>query len=123
MAKKSGWIKISGYLFLLGILIAVVDGLIPATIPYAGAILVLLGAVVGLLGELGMGSISRDESELFLLAVIALVAAGGSGAMLATIPLFGTYLSAMIINIGALVAPAAVILALEAIWVSGSTRF
>lgn len=123
MAKKSGWVKISGYLFILGVLIAVVDGLLPATIPYAGVILVLVGAIMGLLAALGMGSIERRDTELFMLAVIALIAAGSSGVALAAIPMIGTYLASIIGNIAALAAPAAVIVALEAIWAAGSTKF
>ena len=123
MAKKSGWVKISGYLFILGVLIAVVDGLLPATIPYAGVILVLIGAVMGLLAALGMGSIERRDTELFMLAVIALVAVGSANITLAAIPMIGTYLASIIGNIAALAAPAAVIIALEAIWAAGSTKF
>jgi len=121
--KASQWVKISGYLFLLGVLIAVVAGLVGAeTIPYSGTLLVVLGAIIGLLAALGMGSISREDTELFMLAAIALIAAGSSGAALVGIPYIGTYLNDIVNGIAALVAPAVVIIALEAIWRVGSEK-
>jgi len=125
MAKsdKSQWVKISGYLFLLGVLIAVVAGLVGATtIPYSGTLLVILGAIVGLLAALGMGSISKDDTELFMLAAIALIAAGSAGVALSGVPYIGTYLQDIVNGIAALVAPAVVIIALEAIWSVGSEK-
>jgi hypothetical protein len=125
MATKdnSQWVKISGYLFLLGVLIAVVSGLVGATtIPYSPILLVVLGAIVGLLAALGMGSISREDTEVFMLAAIALIAAGSSGAALAGIPYIGTYLQDIVGGIAALVAPAVVIIALDAIWNVGSEK-
>lgn len=125
MAVKAGnqWVKISGYLFLLGVLIAVVAGLVgSSTIPYSGTLLVVLGALVGMLAALGMGSISKDDAELFMLAAIALVAAGSSGAALVSVPFIGTYLQDIVNGIAALVAPAVVIIALEAIWKVGSEK-
>lgn len=124
MARKvSQWVKISGYLFLLGVLIAVVAGLIGmATLPWAPTLLVVLGVIIGLLAAIGMGSISRDDTELFMLAAIALIAAGSSGAALAGVPYIGTYLADIVNGIAALVAPAVVIIALEAIWRVGSEK-
>lgn len=120
---KSQWVKISGYLFLLGVLIAVVAGLVgSSTIPYSGTLLVVLGAIVGLLAALGMGSISKDDTELFMLAAIALIAAGSAGVALAGVPYIGTYLQDIVNGIAALVAPAVVIIALEAIWSVGSEK-
>jgi len=121
MAKKSQWVKISGYLFLLGILVAVVSGLV--YIPMASELLLVLGVVVGLMGAFGMGGIDRADVQMFLLAVVALVSAGHSGAALEAIPSVGMYLKPMIDNIAALVIPAAVIMALEAIWKAGSVKF
>jgi len=120
---KSQWVKISGYLFLLGVLIAVVAGLVGAsTIPYSGTLLVVLGAIIGLLAAMGMGSISKDDTELFMLAAIALIGAGSSGAVLAGIPYIGAYMQDIVNGIAYLVAPAVVIVALEAIWNVGSEK-
>ena len=70
-----------------------------------------------------MGTIDRTDTQIFLLAVVALIAAGGSGAILGDIPTIGPYLSSIVGYIVALVLPAAVIIALEAIWRTGSTKF
>jgi len=125
--KSSGWVRASGYLFLLGVIVAVVAGVArDAMIGYElsiHSILVVLGFVIGLLGVAGVGSIERGQSQTFLLAVIALVAAGASGAVLADIPTIGVYMASVVSYIAALVLPAAVLIALEAVWKAGSTRF
>ncbi len=118
----SQWVQISGYLFLLGVLIAIVAGVAPGVIPQTGTILVLMGAIIGLLGALGVGSVGKDEAELFILATIGLIAAGGAGTALSAIPSIGTYLRDIVNNIAALVTPAVVIIALEAIWRAGASK-
>ena len=123
MARTNQWVRVSGYLFLLGVLVAVVTGVLGSSvIPYSGTILVVLGAIVGLLGAMGWGSVSKDSSEMFLLATIALIAAGSSGAALEGIPTIGIWLRDIVGNIAALVAPAAVIIAVEVLWSAGSVR-
>jgi hypothetical protein len=125
MARRSGtdWVKISGYAFLLGVLIAIVAGIIgPQMIPYTGTLLIVLGAIVGLLGAFGIGSIDRASATEFLIATVALVAVGASGDTLIGIPTIGPYLSDIVGYIAIFVAPAVVIIALEAIWSAGSTK-
>jgi hypothetical protein len=127
MARKTGWVRASGYLFLLGVIIAVIAGLArDIMIGYEvsiHSILVILGFIIGLLGAAGVGSIERGQSQTFMLAVIALVAAGASGGVLADIPTIGVYLAGIVGYIAALVLPAAVLISLEAIWKAGATRF
>jgi len=120
MPKQSGWVKISGYLFLLGVVVAVVAGLV--NIPQSSTILLVLGVIIGLLGALGVGSVDPKEADMFLLAVIALMAAGAAG-HLGDLPIVGQYLGPIVSNIALLVAPAAVIIALEAVWRAGSIKF
>jgi len=125
MAKRSGndWVKISGYAFLLGILIAIVAGVLgPETIPYTGTLLIVLGAIVGLLGAFGIGSIDKDSATEFLVATVALIAVGAAGKTLEGIPTVGTYLANIVGYIAVFVAPAVVIIAIEAIWQAGSTK-
>jgi hypothetical protein len=124
MAKKSSdWIKISGYAFLLGVLISIVAGVLgPETIPYSGTLLIVLGAVVGLLGAFGMGSIGKSDATDFLLATVALMAVGGAGASIKDLPTIGPYIANIVRYLAVFVAPAVVIIALEAIWTSGSTK-
>ncbi|MEM5778394.1 MAG: hypothetical protein QXK49_02070 [Candidatus Aenigmatarchaeota archaeon] len=128
MPKKSaGWVKLSGYLFLLGIIISIIAGIFKASLmEYEASIhslLVIFGVIIGLLGAAGMGTIDRTDTQIFLLAVVALIAAGGSGSILSEIPTIGPYLASIVGYIAALVMPAAVIIALEAIWKAGSTKF
>jgi len=126
MAKKaSGWVKASGWLFVLGILIAVVAGLVPTIdSSMVTVVLAVLGFVIGLLGVAGVGSIDFKEVDMFLLAVIALMAAGNAGSAFAHLPEpLSTYLVVIVNYIGILVVPAAVLVALKAIWVAASTKF
>jgi hypothetical protein len=125
MPKKSvGWVKLSGYLFLLGIILSIIAGIFKTGYETAiHSLLVIFGVIIGLLGAAGMGTIDRTDTQIFLLAVVALIAAGGSGAILGDIPTIGPYLSSIVGYIAALVLPAAVIIALEAIWRTGSTKF
>jgi len=122
-ARSNQWVQISGYLFILGVLVSVVAGVAPGVIPSVDVILVVLGAVVGLLGAMGTGSVGKDEAESFLIASVGLIAVGASGAALANFPGIGdTYLKPIVQNIAVFVAPAVVLIALESIWRAGSVR-
>lgn len=128
MPKKSeGWVKLSGYLFLLGIIISIIAGIFgTALVGYQTAIqslLAVFGLLIGLLGAAGMGTIDRTDTQIFLLAVVALAVAGGSAGYISTIPTIGAYIASIVGYIAILVLPAAVIIALEAIWRTGSTKF
>ncbi|MFH0830276.1 MAG: hypothetical protein V1887_03905 [Candidatus Aenigmatarchaeota archaeon] len=125
MAKETQWVKVSGYLFLLGVIIAVIAGLAPIAIPPSttAMVLLVLGTIVGLLSAAKLGTISTDDAEAYLLSVIALVVVGANTAFLGALPMIGTYVAGIINNIAALAMPAAVILAVEAIWRSGAGKF
>ena len=126
MPKKDAmWVKLSGWLFILGILISVVAGIAPAMIPGITAVLPILGFVIGLLGVAGMGTLEKCDVDVFLLAVIALMAAGGAGnAFTAIDELYGGNILVNVVNnIATLVVPAAVLMALKAIWKSAQQKF
>lgn len=99
--------KIGHWAFIVGILLAIIAGLIPqlqtSTVTW---ILVILGLVVGLL------NITAKETTEFLVAVIALLIVGSAGA----IPALGGIVLAILANIVALSAPAALIVALKAVY-------
>jgi hypothetical protein len=99
--------KIGHWAFIVGILLAIIAGLIPtlqtSTVTW---ILVILGLVVGLL------NISAKETTEFLIAVVALLIVGSAGA----IPALGGIVLAILANVVALSAPAALIVALKAIY-------
>jgi hypothetical protein len=128
MPKKSvGWVKLSGFLFLLGIIISIIAGIFGASlIEYTGTIhslLVVFGVIIGLLGAAGMGTIDRTDTQIFLLAVVALAAGSSGVGYLGEIPTIGIYLRDIVSYISVLVLPAAIIIALDAIWRTGSTKF
>ena len=99
--------KIGHWSFIVGVLLAIIAGLIPqlqtSTVTW---ILIILGLVIGLL------NITAKETTEFLVAVIALLIVGSAGA----IPVLGGIILAILANIVALSAPAALIVALKAIY-------
>ena len=122
--------KIGSWLFLIGILVAVIVGLIVGaswyTDPnsYVAALLATLGFVVGLLSFFAMGSITHEKVPAFLIAALTLV---GIGALSSTWT-FGNYtgFAPYFLNItqylAIFAAPAAGILAIRAIWDAGKTE-
>jgi hypothetical protein len=105
--------KIGGWAFILGVLIAVVAGLASgaldaATAGYVTLALVVLGLVVGFL------NVGDKEIKDFLIAAIAVILVGTAN--LTAIPVIGTYLALMVLNVSAFVAPAALVVALKAVY-------
>ncbi len=116
--------KIGVYAFLLGIIIAVIVGLLATyaatalgttTIGVTSAIVVVLGLVVGFL------NISEKQITPFLVAVIALAVSGiaaGTASLtyLNFIPTLGTLFANVVGNITMFVVPAGIVVALKAVW-------
>ncbi|MBW3002713.1 hypothetical protein KY338_06155 [Candidatus Woesearchaeota archaeon] len=101
--------RLGHWAFIVGVLIAVIAGLVPAwNTPTVMWILVILGLIVGLL------NITAKETVEFLVATIALVLIGTAG--IQTLPALGTIVTAILENIVAFVAPAALVVALKAIY-------
>jgi hypothetical protein len=110
--------SLGSWAFILGVLIAIIAGLAAGSLDvttqgYIGVVLVVLGLVVGFL------NIGAKEVTDFLIAAIALVAVGAAN--LGTIPMIGAYLASMVLFIAAFVAPAALIVALKAIYNTART--
>lgn len=103
--------------FLIGVGISVIIGL-PATSlgGYLGivyGILALLGLVVGLM------NINEKETTAFLVAAIALLTIGAPFSKLEALPALGMlipFISGIVSALGAFVTPAAVVVALKAIY-------
>ncbi len=110
MAKKTTPKKFGHYMFLLGVLLAIIAAFV--SIPYLGLVLMTLGVIIGLV------NVTAKETTEFLIATMALVIAGIASGGIATIPLVGLYIAKMLANIVALVVPAAIIVALKAIKVT-----
>ena len=99
--------KLGHWAFIVGIIIAIIAGLVPAwQTPTITWVLVILGLVVGLL------NITAKETIEFLVAAIALLVIGSAGA----IPALGTIILSILANIVAFVAPAALVVALKSIY-------
>ncbi len=108
--------KLGHWSFILGVAIAIVAGLATGLAGFQNewiaTILVILGVVVGFL------NISEKEISSFLIAAIALLVAGAAG--LGSLPVIGpSILGPILVNIATFVAPAAVIVALKAVYSLG----
>ena len=104
--------KIGEWAFIIGIVLAVLFGFVPATyLGMATLVLVILGLLVGFL------NITEKETTPFLVAGIALLATGNAADSLNAIPYgLGAFLSNAVKNIAAFVAPAAILVAVKAIY-------
>ena len=121
---------IGSWLFLIGILIAVIVGIIVGANWYTdsnlfiAAILAVLGFVVGVLSFFAMGSITHERVPTFLIAALTLV---GIGALSSTWT-FGSWggIEPFFRNItqyiAVFAAPAAGLLAIRAIWDAGKSE-
>ncbi len=103
--------KMGQWAFMLGIVIAIVGAFVGTYADMVTFLLVLMGIVVGLL------NITQKEVSAFLLAVIALLMVGAAG--LERLPMIGDTVGLTLGNISTFVAPAAVIVALKAVWQMG----
>lgn len=118
--------KTGEYAFLAGVAVAVLAALVTlvpsVALPsgWVAVVLVVLGLVVGFL------NISDKESQPFLLAVVALLAAGTVGFKplvdQSELAVLGKLLTAVVQNLATLVAPAAVILAVKSTWSMASGK-
>jgi hypothetical protein len=121
---------IGSWLFLIGVLIAVIVGIIFAAnetwlADYSGTIstlLAVLGFVVGILSFLAVGNISQERVPTFLIAALMLVGIGASASFFTNIDIIGPYFTWIAAMLAVFVAPAAGILAIRAIWDSGKTE-
>ena len=118
--------KLGPIFFLLGVIIAIVVGLLIGaeviettdndTWGYIAAALTGLGFLVGLVTIMGTGTITKEEITQFLVCTIALVAVGIAGQQTMDIPLIGVYLGGVTLCMVLFFAPASVIIALKTLW-------
>jgi len=98
--------------FVLGLLIAIVCGIVAPTNPVVILVLVLLGIIIGVL------NITAKEIMPLLLAAIALIVVGGVFEPIRVVGI-GAILDNILKLVATLVAPAAVIAAVRALWSVG----
>jgi hypothetical protein len=120
MAKgKTNVLSIIGFwAFIVGLVIAVVVGIL-AALGLAGGmmtaiiiVLIILGLIIGFL------NITAKEILLFLVATIALIVVGAVFAPLKTLAI-GNILDNILALIATLMAPAAIVAAIKALWAVG----
>ena len=106
--------KIGEWAFIIGIIIAILVGFVndSSLMGILTLVLVVLGLLVGFL------NITEKETTPFLVAAIALLATGSASDSLKLIPsaVLGSFLANAVNNIAAFVAPAAILVAVKAIW-------
>src|SRR3989338_3037872 len=113
------------YAFLVGVAIAIIVGalsaagqasMLGAAAAWVPLVLIILGIVVGFL------NVKDKETDKFLIASLALLAVPATGLWLNQIPMVGVYLLGIVGNVAVFVAPAALIVALKAIYALASEQ-
>jgi len=129
----------ASWLFLIGILVAVIIGLLAQTYwppvidattgataypfpTYLTISLAVLGFVVGVLSFFAIGNITRERIPTFLIAALILVGIGATGQAFANLDVVGTYFANIAYTLAIFAAPAAGLLAIRAIWDAGKTE-
>jgi hypothetical protein len=120
--------KIGSWLFLLGILIAVIVGLLSGgniwtdTSGYVNIVLAVLGFIVGILSFFAVGTITQEKVPTFLIAALILVGIGATATWFENLSLIGDLYMGIAGTIAIFAAPAAGLLAIRAIWDSGKSK-
>jgi hypothetical protein len=126
--------KIGSWLFLIGILISVIVGLVAQQMwydtttqtvmypTYISITLAVLGFVVGVLSFFAIGNITHDRIPTFLIAALILVGIGATGQAFANLDVIGQYFANIAFTLAIFAAPAAGLLAIRAIWDAGKTE-
>ena len=116
--------KIGHYSFIVGVLLAILLGLVPASklgdaAVWLTSLLVVLGLIVGFLNVTG-----KETKEFLIVETILVVVSsmGNAEASLTSVQKLGPYLSAIFTQIMAFVVPATVIVGLKDIWALGKSN-
>ncbi len=107
--------RVGGWAFILGVVIAIIAGLVAGYLDaisagYIALVLVILGLITGFL------NLNDKETQPFLVAAIAIMLMQLSAGGLNLIPYIGLYLVSMVRNIAVFVMPAALEVGLKAIY-------
>jgi len=106
--------KIGSLAFVLGVVLAIIAGIVQSVVVFVGVPLITFGLFVfGVI--VGVLNITDREVNAFLLAAIALIALSLTAAGLNNIPFIGSLLVRIVGNIAVFVAPAALIVSLKAV--------
>lgn len=107
--------RVGGWAFILGVVIAIIAGLVAGYLDvvsagYIALVLVILGLIVGFL------NLNDKEMQPFLIATLALMLLQVTAGGLNMIPYIGIYLVSMVSNIAVFVMPAALVVSLKAVY-------
>jgi len=105
--------RIGFWAFIIGLILAIIAGFVAHDNTAVIVILVILGLLIGLL------NITGKETLLFLVATIALISTKAAFDSL-TILSVGKYLDQILTLVATLMAPAAVVASIKALWAVGS---
>lgn len=120
--------KIASWLFLIGVLIAVIIGLIGGAnlwtdaSGYINITLAALGFIVGILSFFAIGNITTERIPTFLIAALILVVIGATATWFQQLNLIGDIYMGIAGTLAVFAAPAAGLLAIRAIWDAGKTE-
>jgi hypothetical protein len=123
--------KLGSWLFLAGVVIAIIAGIIVGarwyidTGSYLSLILGLLGFIVGILSFFAVGQITKDRIPTFLIGALILVVIGASATLWTSLinnADFVFFFTSLTGYLAIFAAPAALLLAIRAIWDSGRTE-
>lgn len=129
--------KLASWLFLVGVVIAVIVGLLAQALwtptytegvmqlqypTYLTIALAVLGFVVGVLSFFAIGNITQERIPTFLIAALILVGIGAAGQWFTNLDIVGTYFANISATLAIFAAPAAGLLAIRAIWDAGKTE-
>lgn len=123
--------KLGSWLFLIGILLSVVVGIIYGANLWTAeqswwisAVLAVLGFAVGLLSFFAVGTITQDRVPTFLIAALLLVGIGAAmqSEFFTNVKYIGPYFNNIAAMLAVFVAPAAGLLAIRAIWDAGKSE-
>jgi hypothetical protein len=120
--------KLGSWLFLLGIVISVIVGLITGanawtdTQGYVTVLLAALGFIVGILSFFAVGTITKERVPTFLIAALMLVGIGATSPWFSNLELIGPYFGGITGMLAVFIAPAAGLLAIRAVWDSGKSE-
>lgn len=101
--------KVGFFAFIIGFIIAIVAGIISPQNTTVVIILIILGLIIGFL------NITSKETLVFLVATIALIVVGNVFTPLAVLGI-GKYLNQILSYVATLMAPAAIVAAIKALW-------
>jgi hypothetical protein len=125
--------KLGSWLFLIGVLVALIAGIIVGvkwytdSEAYIAMILGVLGFIVGILSFFALGQITKEKVPTFLIGALILVMIGATSQTWNTWA-FGTntdlvfFFQSLTGYLAFFVAPAAGLLAIRAIWDAGKTE-